>query len=240
MPTASLLIIGNEILSGRTADKNLQYLAVKLEEQGVRLQEVRVVRDVEADIITAINTLRAQYDTVFTSGGIGPTHDDITTAAIAKAFEVPLHQHPEALAALQAYYKPADLNAARLKMALLPIGATLIPNPLSNAPGFQLENVAVMAGVPRIFQAMVDFVVPALVTGDVIHNKTVTTHHPEGTIAAFLEELELATAGLSIGSYPFFTDVGRGTNIVLRSTVLADVEAAQAALEGYLEGLGIT
>ena len=172
--TAGLLVIGNEILSGRTQDANIAFLGHRLNEIGVRLAEVRVVPDIEADIVAAVNALRARFDYVFTTGGIGPTHDDITAAAIAKAFGVPLIQNPEARARLEGNYRAGDLNEARLRMANTPEGAALIDNPVSRAPGFRLENVFVLAGVPVILQAMVAGLRPAIAGGRPMLSRTVT------------------------------------------------------------------
>jgi molybdenum cofactor synthesis domain-containing protein len=182
-PAAAFIIIGNEILSGRTQDTNLAVLAAALGQQGIELREVRIIPDIEEVIVTTVNALRSQVNHVFTSGGIGPTHDDITSASIAKAFGVPLHRHPDALRMLHEHYPPEMLNAARLKMADVPKGATLIENPVSKAPGFTLENVHVMAGVPRIFKAMLDFLLPSLPGGSPMLSETVSTTLAEGTIA---------------------------------------------------------
>ena len=215
--TAALVIIGNEILSGRTQDKNLAHLAMKLNAAGIQLREVRVVPDIEAEIVAAVNAVRARYDYVFTTGGIGPTHDDITTASIAAAFGVAVIRHPEAEAALRAHYG-AEINDARLKMAEVPEGATLIPNAISVAPGFRMENVFVFAGVPRIMQAMLDAALPHLVGGATVHSASIATNLLEGTIAAGLTEIQARYADVDIGSYPTYESAqGYRTTLVLRS-----------------------
>ena len=185
--TACLIIIGNEILSGRTVDANLPHLAKKLGEIGIRLAEARVVPDIEQEIVDAVNTCRAKHDYVFTTGGIGPTHDDITSAAVAKAFGLPFGRNPEAEALLLDYYPPEKVNEARLSMADTPEGAELIANPVSIAPGFRVENVYVMAGVPKIMQAMLDNVLPTLEGGAVVLSRSVTMFMPEGEIALHLK-----------------------------------------------------
>ena len=217
-PTAALLIIGNEILSGRTQDANLNYLAKMLGQIGVQLVECRVVTDTESAIIEAAQALSRQYDYVFTTGGIGPTHDDITAATIAKAFDKKLIRHPEAEARLRKHYKPEDINAARLKMADIPEGAELIDNPVSSAPGFIIENVYVMAGVPRIMQAMLDGVKSRLKGGAITLSRTISATVTEGYIAAELGAIQEAHANVEIGSYPFIRDGKLGVSLVSRST----------------------
>lgn len=216
-PTAAMVIIGNEILSGRTQDTNLNYLAKTLGGIGIRLMEVRVVSDLEEAIVGAVNSLRISYDYVFTTGGIGPTHDDITSVCIAKAFGLPYVRHPDAEARLKKHYKPEDLNAARLKMADMPEGAALIDNPVSAAPGFIVKNVHVMAGVPRIFQAMLESIKGRLKGGDPIISRTLSCHLTEGMIAAELGAIQLATPQVEIGSYPFIRDGKLGVSLVSRS-----------------------
>ena len=223
-PTAALLIIGNEILSGRTQDANLNYLAKTLGSIGVKLVECRVVTDSEPAIIEAAQTLSRQVDYVFTSGGIGPTHDDITSAAIAKAFGTPLKRHPEAEARLRKHYKPEDINEARLKMADIPEGAELIDNPVSAAPGFILGNVYVMAGVPRIMQAMLDGVKSRLRGGAITVSRTISATITEGYIAAELGAIQADYANVEIGSYPFIRDGKLGVSLVSRSTDLKALE----------------
>jgi molybdenum cofactor synthesis domain-containing protein len=236
-PTAALLIIGNEILSGRTQDTNLAYLAQKLGAAGIIMAETRVVRDKSAEIIAALNALRRAYTYVFTCGGIGPTHDDITTATVGAAFGRAIKQHPDALKALQSHYPPELLNEARLKMAAVPEGATLIENPVSKAPGFRLENVFVLAGVPRIFQAMLDFIMPTLTGGTPIESRTLSTSLAEGTIAATLSSVQARFPALDIGSYPYFRQGVPGVSLVLRGTDSAALDAASIELEAALTAL---
>ncbi|WP_448204180.1 competence/damage-inducible protein A [Azospirillum sp. sgz302134] len=239
-PTAALLIIGNEILSGRTKDANLPHIAEKLGEIGVRLREVRVVPDVEEEIIAALDALRGRYGYVFTTGGIGPTHDDITSACIAKAFGVALERNPEAVARLERHYEPGQLNEARLRMANIPAGATLIDNPISQAPGFQIGNVFVMAGVPRIMQAMLDTILPRLQGGPALHARTVACELAEGRIAEDLGALQDRYPDLEIGSYPYFRNGFFGVSLVLRGTDETRVEAATEELAGIVRRLGGT
>ncbi len=228
--TAALLIIGNEILSGRTQDANLNYLAKILTTIGVRLVECRVVSDNENAIIEAVRALSNQYDYVFTSGGIGPTHDDITTASIAKAFGVKLVRNIEAEARLRKHYKPEDINEARLKMADVPDGAALIDNPVSAAPGFILKNVYVMAGVPRIMQAMLDGIKSQLRGGAVTIARTISATVTEGYIAAELTAIQAAHANVEIGSYPFIRDGKLGVSLVSRSTDAGALDKVAQAL----------
>ncbi|NJO38222.1 MAG: competence/damage-inducible protein A [Rhizobiales bacterium] len=237
--TACLIIIGNEILSGRTVDANLPYLATKLDEIGIRLAEARVVPDVEAEIVDAVNACRARHDYVFTTGGIGPTHDDITAAAIAKAFGLPFGRHPEAEARLLAYYPPEKVNAARLSMADMPEGAVLIDNPVSIAPGFRVENVHVMAGVPKIMQAMLDHILPTLQGGAVVLSRSVTMFMPEGELAAHLQRLQDEHPALDVGSYPFFGSGGPGSTIVFRGTDQGEIDQAATSLLALAAGLGV-
>lgn len=234
-PTACLLVIGNEVLSGRTRDANLQYLATRLGEIGIPLREARVIPDVPEVIIAAVNECRARYDHVFTTGGIGPTHDDITADSVARAFGKPIDVDPRAVAMMRERYKPEDLNEARLRMARIPEGATLIDNPISRAPGFRLGNVIVMAGVPSIMQAMLDAVMPTLETGSRMLAETIDSGGiPEGIYAAALGGVAMAHPGVSIGSYPSFTGAGFRNQIVVRSkdpVALAQaVDAVRAAL----------
>ena len=226
-PTASVLIIGNEILSGRTQDVNLNYVAKKLGGIGVRLAEARVVADIEDDIVTALNELRAKYTYVFTTGGIGPTHDDITAASIARAFGVRVIEHPEARARLAAHYTtPGQLTEARLRMARTPEGAELIDNPVSSAPGFRVGNVYVLAGVPNIMQAMMDCALAGLRHGPAIHSMTVSGYVAESMVAKELEEVAKRYPQLDIGSYPWVKDGRFGTALVTRGTDRAAVVAA--------------
>ncbi|HZB93777.1 MAG TPA: molybdopterin-binding protein [Stellaceae bacterium] len=214
--TAAVLIIGNEILSGRTQDTNLAYIATGLNEVGVTLREARVIPDVAETIIATVNELRAKYDYLFTTGGIGPTHDDITSESIAKAFGLPWTLHPEAHQLFLAQYKPGELNEARLRMAHTPEGASLIRNPVSRAPGFRIGNVFVMAGIPRVMQGMFDGIKHDLKGGRPMLARTVSCHLPEGVIAKGLGEIQARHADLDIGSYPFFRRGEFGTSLVLR------------------------
>ena len=216
--TAGVLVIGNEILSGRTQDLNVAYIGQCLEKLGVVLTEVTVIPDDEQTIIDKVITYSKSYDYVFTTGGIGPTHDDITTAAIAKAFGVPVLRNPEAVACMERYYDPGTLTEARLKMADIPEGATLINNPVSGAPGIQIRNVFVMAGVPEIMQAMLDGLADRLVGGPPILTASVSTNLTESKLAAGMGKIQDECADVSIGSYPYFKRGKLGVNIVLRST----------------------
>lgn len=227
-PTAAILIIGDEILSGRTRDANMHFLAGELTRIGIDLKEVRVVADDMAAIGAAVNALRASYVHVFTSGGIGPTHDDITAEAIARAFGMEIHVREDARAILAAHYDRAGLefNAARLRMARIPEGATLIENPISAAPGFSLGNVHVMAGVPDIFKAMVASLLPRLTGGRPVLSQTLRIDRGEGMVAGPLGALAAEFADLSFGSYPFIQNGAYGTNIVVRGTDAARIGAA--------------
>lgn len=228
-PTAAMLVIGDEILSGRTRDANMYHLAGRLSEMGIDLMEVRVVSDEDGEIVGAVNGLRSKFDHVFTSGGIGPTHDDITADNVAAAFGVPIGPREDAIAILATNYANGrdDINEPRMRMARIPEGAVLIDNPISKAPGFSIENVHVMAGVPKIFEVMLDGVLAKLTGGDPVVSETVRLHIPEGDVAGPLGEIASAFPAVSIGSYPFSNAEGYGTNIVMRGTDLAMV--AQAA-----------
>jgi len=235
-PTAAVLIIGDEVLSGRTQDTNLNTLARFLGALGIDLMEARTVGDRKAQIVDGLNALRAAHDYVFTTGGIGPTHDDITADAVATAFGVALPEHPEALAILARRYGD-DFNAARRRMARIPEGGTLIANPVTDAPGFQIGNVFVLAGVPKIMTAMLEDVAPRLRTGAVVHARTIrVTGVGEGDVAEMLAAAARAEREVSFGSYPFgHGSVGEmGTNLVVRGRDAARVEAA---VEGLLTGL---
>jgi molybdenum cofactor synthesis domain-containing protein len=235
--TAAILVIGNEILSGRTKDANLHYLATGLTAIGIRLMEARVVPDIEARIIEAVNALRIGYDYVFTTGGIGPTHDDITSESVAKAFGVQLIKHPKAVDLLTKHYGEANLTAARLRMAHVPEGATLIDNPISTAPGFRIGNVHVLAGVPAICQAMFDGLKGGLTRGDPVHSKTVSAHVGEGVIAHDLGKLQERFPSLDIGSYPFFRQGKFGASFVIRGTDEAAIGNAAAELRTIIRNL---
>lgn len=219
-PSAAIIIIGNEILSGRTQDKNIAYIAQGLTAKGIQLSEVRIIRDDKETIINVVNQLRQQYDYVFTSGGIGPTHDDITSESIAAAFNVALLRHPEAVRRLEEHYRDRteDLNEARLRMANIPDGGTLIDNPVSAAPGFKIENLYVFAGVPVILQAMFDNILPTLNGGEPILSRTITADITEGNLAEPLGKLQEQWPNVEIGSYPFIRNGKLGVSIVLRST----------------------
>ncbi len=236
--TAAVLIIGNEILSGRTQDTNLRMIAGELDAKGIRVLEARVVADDEPAIIAAVNALRDCYDLVFTTGGIGPTHDDITAACIAKAFGVPLVLDERALACLRQRYQPEELNEARLRMATLPQGCALIDNPVSNAPGFRLGNVHVLAGVPRIAEAMMRSIRDSLSGGAKMLSRTVTICLAEGLLASGLARLQAEHGAVEIGSYPFRRDDRSGAAIVVRGTEAALVDAAAAAVADLACTLG--
>ncbi len=239
--TACVLVIGNEILSGRTKDANLAWLAEKLTAAGIRLREARVIGDFEDEIVRTINEVRAKYDYVFTTGGIGPTHDDITADCVAKAFGVALVEDAEAIRRLlRNYADPNDLNAARRRMARIPVGGTLIDNPVSQAPGFQIGNVYVMAGVPRIMQAMFDGIRDRLKGGKPMLSRTISADLPEGKIAEGLGALQNRYAELEIGSYPYFRMGKVGAAIVIRGTDSARLDAAAIELAALMRGLGGT
>ena len=231
-PTAAILIIGDEILSGRTRDANMHYLAGELTRIGIALGEVRVVSDDHDAIVGAVNALRTSYDHLFTSGGIGPTHDDITADAVAAAFGLRLDIRADARALLAAHYERSGLefNAARQRMARIPEGASLIENPISAAPGFTLRNVHVMAGVPDIFKAMVASVLPTLTGGQPLLSQTLRIDHGEGVIAGPLGELAAEFPDLSFGSYPFIQNGAYGSNIVIRGTDPGRIDTAMSRL----------
>jgi len=236
--TAAVLIIGNEILSGRTKDVNLGYLAGELTKLGIRLREARVVADVEADIVAAVNECRTRYDYVFTTGGIGPTHDDITAGSVARAFGLPLVLDDRARAALARNYPPGGLNEARLRMAHVPQGAELIENPVSAAPGFRIGNVFVMAGVPSIMRAMFEGLRHGLAGGRPMLSRTISAFLGEGIIAAGLGQLQQVYGDLDIGSYPFFRQGQFGASFVLRGTEQARIDAAAKQLAALIRELG--
>ncbi len=236
--TAAILVIGDEILSGRTKDKNIGYIAEYLTGMGINLREVRVVPDVEDEIVAALDALRARYSYVFTTGGIGPTHDDITADAVAKAFGVEIREDPRAIELLLQRIKPEDLNAARRRMARIPDGASLVQNAVSKAPGFMIGNVIVMAGVPAVMQAMLDDVAPRLQTGTRLTVETLDAMGlPEGAYAAILGDVAKAHAGVSIGSYPSFQDGMFHNQIVIRGQDPTAVEAASTAVTAALTRL---
>lgn len=229
-PTAAMIVIGDEILSGRTRDANMFHLAGKLTEHGVKLAEVRVVADEPEDIVTAINQTRAKYDYVFTSGGIGPTHDDITADCVAQAFGVGIDVREDARQVLATNYENGvdDLTSARLRMARIPDGATLIDNTVSKAPGFTMENVHVMAGVPKVFNCMVEWLLPQLAKGAEMVSATIRVNLPESKIADPLGVIAKRFPDLSIGSYPFNEENKYGANVVIRgidAQLVAEAEA---------------
>ena len=228
---ASLIIIGNEILSGRTQDKNLSYLATWLNEIGIQLSEVRVIRDEEDEIVDTLNLLRSKYDYVFTTGGIGPTHDDITSESVAKAFNVELEVHPGALNILREYYKDSELTEARMKMAKIPKGAILVENPVSKAPGFKIENVFVMAGIPKIMQGMLEGAKTHLSKGDPVQSESIDVSMPESFIAEELSKLQDQFREVEIGSYPFNKDGKYGTSLVIRSSDSKKLSDCKVQLE---------
>jgi molybdenum cofactor synthesis domain-containing protein len=236
--TAALLIIGDEILSGRTKDKNIGYIAEYLTGIGVELREVRVVSDVEADIVDAVNALRTRYTYLFTTGGIGPTHDDITADSVAKAFGVPIDVDPRAVAMMRERYQPEELNEARLRMARIPEGADLIANIVSKAPGFHIGNVFVMAGVPAIMQAMLDAIAPTLSTGARMMSEAIDAEGlPEGIYAQGLGEIAQESPGVSIGSYPSFSSSGFRNQIIVRGKDAETVASAVTAVRDLLRRL---
>jgi molybdenum cofactor synthesis domain-containing protein len=236
--TAALLVIGDEILSGRTKDKNIGYVAEYLTGLGIDLREVRVVPDVEEEIVAAVNALRSRYTYLFTTGGIGPTHDDITADCVAKAMGVPIDVDQRAVDMLLQRMRPEDLNEARLRMARIPQGADLVENPISRAPGFKIGNVIVMAGVPAIMQAMLDNVAPALVKGTPVISEAIEAPGlPEGLYAAGLGRIAENHPGLSIGSYPSYSPAGFTNQIVVRGRDRAELDRAAGAIRGLLQEL---
>ena len=238
--TAALIIIGDEILSGRTADVNLRYIAGRLNSLGVRLAEARVVADKQDAIVAALNECRARDDYVMTTGGIGPTHDDITAAAVAAAFDRPLIRHPEIVAILENAYRGSDmeLNEARLSMADTPEGATLIDNPVSGAPGWQIENVFVFAGVPKIMQAMFESMTHRLTGGEPLRERSIVVDIGEGTLASALSDIQDRHPNLSIGSYPYYRGGAFGVKLVLRGTDDAELDTAAEEVIAALQDLG--
>lgn len=240
-PTAAILIIGDEILSGRTRDSNMHHLAGELTRVGIDLREARMVPDDQPAIISALNALRGAWDQVFTSGGIGPTHDDMTADAVAAAFGVPIGIRDDARALLARHYagQGLDFNEARQRMARIPEGAALIDNPVSMAPGFSLGNVHVMAGVPKIFEAMVAFVLPGLKAGAPVQSRNWRVQMGEGAIAAGFRALAADYPDLSMGSYPFVLNGSYGTTLVIRGSNVARLETAFACLQSLFPGESI-
>lgn len=241
--TAAMLVIGNEVLSGRTQDANIKHVGTELGLKGIQLSEVRIVADVESAIVDAVNALRHTYDYVFTTGGIGPTHDDITSDCIAKAFGVKNTPHPEGFPLLEAFYaeKGIEFNAARQRMGHTPEGADLIKNHVSMAPGYRMENVHVMAGVPRIMRDMLDGILPSLKSGAVVKSKAVTTDLPEGVLAEHLKKLQRNYEGaIDIGSYPKDRKGKKGyiVSLIIRSNNKQTLDNATTELKAILKELG--
>jgi len=229
MVTAALLVIGDEILSGRTGDKNIRFIARHLTQIGIQLSEVRVTADVEADIISAVNALRARYDYLFTTGGIGPTHDDITSDSIARAFGVGIDVDPRAVEMMRGLYKK-EVTGERLRMARIPDGAQLVNNPVSHTPGFMLENVIVMAGIPRIMQSMLLEITPKLRKGTPLSSRTLRVIAPESRISTDLRQVQNSFPDISLGSYPFIKDGVMGAELVLRGADAALLTEASDAI----------
>ncbi len=235
--TAAVLVIGDEILSGRTKDKNIGYIAEYMTTLGIDLKEVRVVSDDEADIVAALNALRKRYTYVFTTGGIGPTHDDITADCVAKAFGLPIHHDPRAVAIMaeRAAKTGTEMNEARMRMTRMPVGSELVLNKVSGAPGFWIENVIVMAGIPTVMQGMLDEVAPKLKTGVKMISETIRADAREGDVGTELGLVAKANPETMIGSYPFFDEKGDpNTNIVVRARDPEKLAAAKAAVEAML------
>jgi len=242
-PTACLLIIGNEVLSGRTQDANLKYVATRLGEIGIPLREARVIPDVREVIVATVREVRAKFDHVFTTGGIGPTHDDITSECVAEAFGVPWEPHPEAWARLEAHYRGrgaiGDFNPARQRMATMPRGAALIDNPVSIAPGFTIGNVHVLAGVPRICQAMFETLAPRLAGGPPVVSRTVHANGlMEGRIAEGLADIQSRYPALDIGSYPYYRPGGGGVAVVAKGTDADAVAGAAHDVIAFMRAVG--
>ena len=237
--TAAMIVIGDEILSGRTKDRNIGHLADVMAAIGIDLKEVRIVPDEEDEIVAAVNALRSRYGYVFTTGGIGPTHDDITADSVARAFGVPCEYDPATYALLEGHYagRGIEFNEARKRMARMPRGAEAIANPVSIAPGFRIGNVHVMAGVPAIFQAMLDNVVPTLRTGQKLVSATIHCPYGEGVIGGPLADIQKAHPDTIIGSYPKYLDGSFWTELVVRARSEAALEAARAAVQALVDSL---
>ena len=238
--TAALVVIGEEILSGRTQDANTRYIAAHLANAGIALREVRVVADVEAEIADAVNALRQRYSYVFTTGGIGPTHDDVTTDAIGQAFGVSVAINDEAVAAMRLQYRPEDLTPTRLRMARIPDGAALIHNAVSRAPGYMIENVIVMAGIPGVMQVMLDEVLPRLAKGRPLRARAVRVNAPESEVATPLAALQADYTDVQMGSYPFVEHRRYGTYLVFRSVDDQRLGEAIDALWEIISERGLT
>jgi len=238
-PTAAVIVIGDEILSGRTKDANLACLATKLGSIGIEVREARFVPDVEDTIVATVNELRAQHDYVFTTGGIGPTHDDITADSIAKAFGVPIDVRDDARAILEAHYPTGALNRSRLRMARIPDGADLILNPVSKAPGFRIKNVYVLPGIPMLVEVMVDGLLDSLQGGDVVLSHSIAAFIAESHIAPGLGEIQADLPQVRIGSYPFLRDGKAGANLVCRSTDETALDDAAARIRALIISLDV-
>jgi molybdenum cofactor synthesis domain-containing protein len=238
-PTACILVIGNEVLSGRTQDANIRFLAQRLGDVGIPVREVRIIPDIAETIITTVNEVRARYDHVFTTGGIGPTHDDITSECVAAAFGVAWVPHPVVWARMEAHYPPGGFNAARQRMATMPQGAVLIDNGRTIAPGFSMGNVHVMAGVPAIMRTMFDMLAPTLEGGTPVISRSVhAAEVKEGDIAEGLTQIQARYVALDLGSYPYYRDGGGGVAIVAKGTDAAAAEAAIAEVTALFISLG--
>ena len=238
-PTACVLVIGNEVLSGRTQDANIRFLATSLGELGIPVREVRVIPDVAATIVATVNEVRQKFTYVFTTGGIGPTHDDITSECIAAAFGVPWEPHPVAFARMEAAYRPGEFNVARQRMGTMPRGAALIDNAMSVAPGFQMGNVYVMAGVPRVMRSMFEWLAPRLEGGRRIEQRAVHSFGlAEGLIAEGLTAIQNRHPGIDLGSYPFYRPSGNGVTLVAKGVDVAEAETVIAEVTALIESLG--
>jgi molybdenum cofactor synthesis domain-containing protein len=238
-PQAGLIIIGNEILCGQTQDSNVHFIGQKLAQIGVVLRQTCIIPDIEEDIIETVRRYAHNYDSVFTTGGLGPTHDDITAAAMAKAFDTSLQTHPEAKEMLMKHYGE-HINEARLRMALIPVGASLIPNPVSVAPGFHIRNVFVMAGVPQIVQGMMEYVLPQLVPGSPIFTQTIRARLAESLLANQLRAIQESFMDVEIGSYPYFSMGNFGTSLVVKSHNQTSASNAAEAILALIAQLGHT
>lgn len=238
--TAALLIIGEEILSGRTQDANTAYIAKALDQAGIALREVRIIPDVEEEIVEAVNALRRRFRYVLTTGGIGPTHDDVTTDAIGRAFGVAVVEDPRAVRAMENRYPGELLGAGRMRMARLPEGAELVANSVSGAPGYLIENVIVMAGIPRVVQAMMEDVLPRLEKGRPVASRSIRVDAPEGDVAVGLATLQARHPKVRIGSYPFFEETGVGTYVVIRCADATLIDMAVEELRALLTREGMT
>jgi len=237
--TACMIIIGNEILSGRTQDINLNFLAKALNELGVRMTEARVIPDIEATIVETVNECRAKFDHVFTTGGIGPTHDDITAVCIAKAFDTEVIYHPEIEARIRKREAPPEIMESRLLMARVPKGATLVDNPTGGPQGFQMGNVYVMAGVPMVMQAMTSALTKERLGGtDPVRSRTIGAYLGESQVAKELGKLQDQHPDVDVGSYPFYRETGYGTNLVIRGTDEAELETLKEELRALIVGMG--